>query len=361
MNKWLILCKREVVEIERLRYKAHKNVRVEAMSTKSIKSAEEHMKQGGNVLCVNLLSKELMRAEYPEKLYVYLYGHPVQMAEVIKEADERIHFIFPEKKYAEYAEKYYHVQSGFFAQDTRLIKEGIEWQRREVEVLYSGNYLNPEDGKKSMDENTPDIMHEIIYNSIEKYGNPTTSLDEAFALAIRESGCTERDGLIRDLMENYMMPIIEYHMRVYRDAMIRELAERALNVAVYGINWEVLRNKLRVDVRNKVMVVSPFLSAALSPQKLMNTKVLFSTSLPNKESLTEEELLGMNLGCIVLKEKTPFSVELAEETGMVLTYEPSRIKQVCKKVAKMIQSSPSIRKEETGDWAKQMLEYLEEL
>lgn len=300
---------------------------------------------------------------------IYLCDPPFGIRGSLNQADDRTVVFTCDKNFCDYIERFFPLvkHTEFIPLSGSSYSEQIPYEERELDIIFTGTYQNPETIKKELVSQfepggalakfLEDMLEDII-------ANPQYTLWECLARILRKYGQEVSDADFNELCDEFGQ--VDFYARFYyRDKVIRTLIDSGLKIHIFGQGWE------NFQAEHKENLIIHEGGSYAAEKALANAKIALNIMPWFKDAFQERIAAAMLSKAVAVTDESKYTVENFEDDKELLIFSlknidalPERIKHLLSHPEKEMEISENgYQKVQNHTWyvrTRRMLQKMEE-
>lgn len=249
---------------------------------------------------------------------IYLCDPPFGIRDSLNQADDRTVVFTCDKNFCDYIEQFFPLvkHTEFIPLSGSSYSEQIPYEERELDIIFTGTYQNPEVIKKELVSRfelggalakfLEDMLEDII-------ANPQYTLWECLDRILKKYGQEVSDADFEEL--TYEFGQVDFYARFYyRDKVIRTLIDSGLKIHIFGQGWE------NFHAEHKENLIIHEGGAYAAEKALANAKISLNIMPWFKDAFQERIAAAMLNGAAAVTDESKFIAENFENDKELLIF-----------------------------------------
>lgn len=293
--------------------------------------------QGGiNILKLN--NGEMYLNLISNKHITYIVDHPTYHLERLQEPLNNLIVLCVDrdasklvKTFPEVKESYYMPLAGIKGVTNKPISE------REIDVLFTGTYSNPESIKNAFANNSHNI--EIFFSDISKYLilNTKEPIDKALKIYLKSLNIPVNNDIEYIKYISTLSSIDSYIRSYFRDKIIRILVDSGIKVHVYGNGW----TQFKCNKSEKLIIHEP-LNYMEVLEVMGNTKIVLNIMPWFKDGFHDRIPCSMLNGAVCVTDSSKYIDKEFKDNDDIILYSLTKLNELPNKIEKILKNEELI-------------------
>lgn len=172
--------------------------------------------------------------------YDFILDHPLYHHEMLKQKLKNFHVLCLDENHKTYIEQYYpHIKSvHVLAVTGEECKVNIPFENRNIDLLFTGTYMNPQDIQSAINQAPLPMQEDIAFLINTMLTHPEMTQDDALQIRMKDSDIVNPRNF-PVFMRNYFLA--DTFVRAYmREKIITTLVNAGISLTLYGAGWDKL-------------------------------------------------------------------------------------------------------------------------
>ena len=281
--------------------------------------------------------------EYNIPCFNIAVDHPYYYDGQLNDLPEKYVHISIDRLHERYFRKYYpEYKSGGFLPlaGTDLYPDEIKlpMEKREIDVLFPGNYVVPSLCNQYVNGMDEDYAH--FYQSIidELIRNPYRTVEDVAAEYTEKELGNVSDNDMRRVLNK--MIFIDLYVRNYmRGKAVKTLAENGIKVHVIGKDWEKLDCSAMENIE-----ITPFSDSETCMKAMRNSKIVINVMPWFKDGAHDRVFNAVLNGAVSVSDESAYQMEALGEGEGVIYYSLNEIESLPEKIRKLLDDDEKLQK-----------------
>lgn len=270
--------------------------------------------------------------------YNYIVDHPLYHHPVIKIKLKRSNVICIDRKHCSYVKEYYKdIQNVFFMPlGAMSALNVIPYEKRKIDVLFSGTYTKPLKLLKEIKES--DKSDQLIQFVEALKSNTRKTQEEVLLDMLKQSGkVLSREEFADELNTYYLAE--KYVRAYYRDKMIQTLLAHGIEVTIYGYGWEKFESSEKEHLK-----VYHEVSYPVSLEIIADSKIVLNIMPWFKDGMHDRVVSAMINKAICVSDYSQYVDENFVDKKELILYSLDKLEELPEQI-KMLLNNPERAKQ----------------